>query len=68
MEQGLSREADMSLASQEIPQYFVESGGLLPHLQAPSNCPSPEPDGSKIRKIKYNSLHKILIACFTSQN
>ena len=68
MEQSPSREADMSLASQEIPPYFVERAGLLPHSQAPSNCPSPEPDGSKIRKIKYNSLHKILIACFISQN
>jgi hypothetical protein len=68
MEQSPSQEADMSLASQEIPPYFVEHGGLLPHSQAPSNCPYPEADGSKPRKIQYNSLHKIVTACFTSQN
>jgi len=31
MQQSSSREADMSLASQEVPPYFVENGGLLPH-------------------------------------
>ena len=68
MEHSPSREADMSLASQEIPPYFVAQGGLLLHPQAPSNCPYPKPDGSKLRKIKYNSLHKIVIGRFISQN
>ena len=67
MEESTSREANMSLASQETPLYFVENGGLLPHSQAPSNCPYPEPDGRKLRKTQYNSLHKI-IACFISQS
>jgi hypothetical protein len=44
---------DMSLASQGIPPCFVEYEDLFPHSKAASNCPYPEPEGSKLRKIQY---------------
>jgi hypothetical protein len=43
MEQSPSREANSTLATQEIPPHFMEPKGTFPHLQLPAMCPYPEP-------------------------
>jgi hypothetical protein len=37
-------EANTSSASQEIPRFFMEPEGSLPHSQEPVNCPYPKPE------------------------
>jgi len=46
MEQSPSSEANRFSANQEIPPYFIEPEGSLPHLQVPATRPYPEPGRS----------------------
>ena len=44
MRQNPAREANKSVASQEIPHIFLEPERSLPYLQAATTCSYPEPD------------------------